>query len=121
MDMIYVKGQDIFEAAVAGANLGYNRSTDQHGAYSAALKECFDELLATSGNRKERRSVMRNTKNDWRNAYLPLCLALYHHHIAGKPTDVHARVYLGTNPGAVFDIPMPYWNKFFRTNPLRAV
>ena len=91
MVMVYVKGQDIFKAAVAGANLGYNRSTDHHEAYEVALKECFDHFLATSGNRKERRSVMRNTNNDWRNAYLPLCLALYHRHIAGKPTAVPAR------------------------------
>lgn len=111
MNTVYVKGSDIYDAAVAGAKRGYNRSTDNYASYEEALSESFDYFVSTIGNREARRSVMKKTKGSWRKAYLPLSLAMVHKHIGGEPSEPHARVYLG-NDFQVFDIPLENWEKF---------
>lgn len=114
-DFVFAKGQSIYNAAVEGAKRGYNRSTDDHTQYEKALAEVFKKHLGTC-SREERRSVMKKTKGDWRNAYLPICLALHHHYKAGVPCETHARVYMPPNFGAVFDIPLEHWDAFVSAN-----
>lgn len=115
-EVVFVKGQSIYNAAVDGAKRGYNRSTDDHTQYEKALAETFHQQLESCGNREERRSVLKKTKGDWRNAYLPICLALHHHHKAGVPCETHARVFMPPNYGAVFDIPLEHWDAFVAAN-----
>jgi hypothetical protein len=109
---VYVKGQHIYNAAVEGAKRCYNRSTNDHTQYEKALAQMFQKHLDTCTNREERRAVIKKTKGDWRNAYLPICLALHHHHKAGVPCETHARVFMPPNFGAVFDIPLEHWDSF---------
>jgi len=108
---IFATGEKIYQAAIAGASRGYNRSTDDYRKYERALCEHYREMLKTVGNRATRRGIQKSTGNDWRRAYLPLSLALLHKHKGGLPCETHARVYLCSNPGAVFDIPMLHWEE----------
>ncbi len=110
-NMIFTTGGKIYQAAIAGAAQGYNRSTDDHQEYERALCEHYQEMLKTVENRATRRGIQKSTGNDWRRAYLPLSLALLHKHKGGLPCETHARVYLCSNPGAVFDIPMLHWEE----------
>jgi len=111
MNTVYVKGSEIYEAAVAGAKRKYNRSTDNYVAYEEALSEHYKKLLVDIDDRRARRSVERKTKGSWKQAYLPLSLAMVHKHIGGEQSEPHARVYLSTL-AHVFDIPLEYWEKF---------
>ena len=111
MNTIYCKGSDIYNAAVAGAKRGYNRSTDDYGNYATVIGGCYSELLADIDDAVVRQQVIRNTNGMWESATLPLCLALLHHHKGGKKCETHARVYLGTNPASVFDIPLSHWQR----------
>ena len=106
---VYAKGSDIYAAFIRGAERKYNRSTDDYTVYEAHLAKSYDYWLKCAGSREQMRAIKRKTKGSWRNAYLPLNLALAHQHIAGKPSEVHARVYLETDPVAVIDIPMSDW------------
>ena len=108
-NVVYATGKQIFNAAVAGANCGYNRSTDDHNKYSDLLSQHFNVMLADITNRADRRNVLKKTRNDWKQAYLPISLAIVHNHKAGEICEEHARVYLPSNPSAAFDIPMTYW------------
>lgn len=107
---VYATGKQIYDAAVAGANCSYNRSTDDHSKYSDLISQHFSVMLADITNRADRRSVMKKTRNDWKQAYLPISLALVHKHKAGEICEEHARVYLPSNLNAAFDIPMTHWN-----------
>lgn len=113
---VYVKGQHIYNAAVEGAKRGYNRSTDDYTRYEELLSKVFEQHLNTCANREERRSVMKKTKGNWRNAYLPICLALHHHYKGGQPCEPHARVYMPPEMGAVFDIPLKDWDFFVKSS-----
>jgi len=108
--IVFGTGLQIYQAAVAGAHIGYNRSTDDHSKYEKMLDRHYRLMLANVQNRAERREIRANTKNSWRKAYLPLALALVHRHIGGQPCEEHARVYLTSDPATVFDIPMFHWN-----------
>ena len=108
--LIYATGKQIYEAAVAGAKRGYNRSTDDYYSYEEIISEHYKAMLEGLKTRAQRRLVQKHTGNDWRKAYLPLSLALVHKHIGGQECEEHARVYLITNPFCVFDIPMSDWN-----------
>jgi hypothetical protein len=110
-NMIFATGKKIYQAAIAGAAQGYNRSTDDHHEYERALCEHYREMLKTVKNRATRRGIQKSIGNDWRRAYFPLSLALLHKHKGGLPCETHARVYLCSNPGAVFDIPMSHWEE----------
>ena len=114
---VYAKGSDIYAAFIRGAERKYNRSTDDYKSYEAQLSESYDYLLNCVGNRDQIRAIKRKTKGSWRNAYLPLSLALKHHHIAGEPVEEHARVYLASDPFSVIDIPMPEWEKLEKSCP----
>jgi hypothetical protein len=109
--VIFATGEQIYSAAVAGAMRGYNRSTDEHSKYAEVLEEHYKAMLSEVRNRRERRNIKRNTRNDWRRAYLPLSMALVHKHIGGKECEEHARVFLTSNPARVFDIPMQNWKE----------
>jgi hypothetical protein len=115
MKTVYVKGSEIYKAAVAGAKRGYNRSTDNYASYEDALSESFSYFVSTIGNRAARRSVMKKTKGSWKEAYLPLSLAMIHTHIGGEVSEPHARVYLLNDPH-VFDIPLTDWEEFAVTS-----
>ena len=117
---VYVKGSDIYEAAVAGAKRGYNRSTDDSSAYADALNKCLQKLLS-SCSREQRRRVLKGTGGKWKTAVLPLSLALIHKHIGGVPCEEHARVYLSTDPFNVFDIPIVHWDRFVENNKFLKV
>lgn len=106
--VIFALGGNIYKAAVAGAAKGYNRTTNDHQHYERAINALFHEMLSDLSE-AESHQVEMHTGNDWRKTYLPLCLAMYHHHKKGVPCEVHARVYLLSNPGALFDIPISDW------------
>lgn len=109
-NVVYATGKQIYNAAVAGANCGFNRSTDDHSKYSDFFSQYFKLMLSSVTNKSDRRDYLKITKNDWKKAYLPISLALVHKHKAGVPCESHARVYLRSKEGAVFDIPMKKWD-----------
>ena len=114
---VYAKGSDIYAAFIRGAERKYNRSTDDYTTYEVHLAKSYDYWLKCAGSREQMRAIKRKTKGCWRNAYLPLNLALKHHHIAGEQVEEHARVYLASDPFAVVDIPMPEWKKLAKSCP----
>ena len=114
---IYAKGSDIYMAFVHGAEQGYNRSTDDYAIYEEQLTQSYEHCLKLVGNREQIRAIKRKTKGSWRNAYLPLNIAMLHKKTAGQPVDVHARVYLADSPGAVVDIPWADWEKLEKASP----
>ncbi len=107
---VFVTGQTIYAAAVAGAVRGYNRSTDDHSKYAQMIKAHYEAMTASVVNRAVRRRIRQCTNKNWQQAYLPVQLALVHSHILGQRCEEHARVYLTTNPTLVFDIPMEHWD-----------
>ena len=116
---VYAKGSDIYAAFIRGAEQKYNRSTDDYKSYEVQLAKSYDYWLKLAGGRDQVRAIKRKTKGSWRNAYLPLNLALKHHHIAGLPVEPHARVYLASNPVSVVDILMSDWEKLEQSCPKR--
>jgi hypothetical protein len=108
--VFYASGRQIYNAAVAGAKCGYNRSTDDHCKYSEFFCQYLKLMLDSITNESARREFLNLTKNDWKKAYFPISLALVHKHKAGVPCESHARVYLRSKEGAVFDIPMEKWD-----------
>jgi hypothetical protein len=118
---IYAKGSDIYAAFVRGAERNYNRTTDDYSSYEDHLSKCFDGLLESVTNPEVRRSIQRKTRGNWRNANLPINLALLHHFRAGQPVETHARVYLTTDPFRVIDIPLVDWEKLKKSNPLKVL
>jgi len=108
--LIYTKGINIYNAAVAGAKRGYNYTTDDYTVYEAALQECFDDMLvgATTAQRAE---VMLNAKGDWRNANLPLTFLKLHKHVRDGGNEWHARVQIYNKAESVIDIKTSDWNK----------
>ncbi len=115
-EVIYAKGYEIYDAAVAGANLKFNRSTDNKKVYSDALKSHYKKLTSSIKDSALRKKVIKATNGEWYGAYLPLALALTHEHRALEKCEPHARVYLTTDPGMVFDIPMHSWNRMVTRN-----
>jgi len=107
-----VLGSDIYRAAIAGARASYNRSTDDYSVYSRKLKACYENCLSAVEDGHVKQRILENTCGDWRGAYLPLSLALFHTHRFGEPCEPHARVYLTSDPTSLFDIPMEYWDRF---------
>ncbi len=114
---IYAKGSDIYAAFIRGAEQKYNRSTDDYISYEAHLAKSYAYWLKCAGSREQQRSIKRKTKGDWRNAYLPLNIAVLHKHIAGKVVEPHARVYLADAPSAVVDITWADWEKLEKSSP----
>ena len=114
---VYAKGSDIYAAFIRGAERKYNRSTDDYKSYEAQLSKTYDYCLKLAGSRVQVRAIKRKTKGSWRNAYLPLNIALMHKHAGGQTVDVHARVYLGDAPSSVVDIPWADWVKFEKASP----
>lgn len=114
---IYAKGSDIYTAFVHGAEQGYNRSTDDYTSYETQLANSYEYWLKCAGSREQVRAIKRKTKGNWRNAYLPLNIAMMHKRSAGQPANVHARVYLADLPSAVVDIPWADWEKLEKASP----
>ena len=109
-NVFYATGKQIYNAAVAGANCGYNRSTDDHSKYSDLLSQNFKLMMGSITNESARRKFLKLTKNDWKRAYFPISLIKIRQHKAGAPCEKHARVYLHSKEGAIFDIPMKKWD-----------
>ncbi len=114
---IYAKGSDIYAAFVHGAEQKYNRSTDDYTSYEAHLAKSYAYWLKCAGSREQQRSIKRKTKGNWRNAYLPLDLALLHQFKAGAPVETHARVHLTNDPFSVIDIPLADWIRMEKSSP----
>ena len=114
--VIFATGEQIYRAAVAGAERGYNRSTDEHSKYEEVIDEHYKAMLSDVGNRTQRRRIQKQTGNNWRKAYLPVSMALVHKHIGGQLCEEHVRVYLPSNPARVFDIPMNHWNEMTKVS-----
>jgi hypothetical protein len=110
MQTIYCKATDIYNAAVAGAKRGYNRSSDDYSVYEDDLRETFDYCTSLINNEYLRNAVMKSTKGKWQNAKLPLSLVMLHKHKMGVACETHARVAL-PNSTAVFDIPLTHWQR----------
>ena len=116
--MTFALGSDIYKACVAGAKRKFNRSTDNHKAYEDVLSESFQYYLTEFASREERRKINRKTKGNWRNAYLPVCLAMKHEHIGGLPSEEHARIYFPHATGSVVDISWSDWVEMERKSSL---
>lgn len=82
---IYCNSEAFYNACVAGAECGYNRTTYDY----ACLKGIIDAQRDAEGN-------------------VPVIFVMEHYYKLGQPCEVHARVMLGTD--YIFDIPMVYWN-----------
>ena len=113
--LVYVPGRAIYDAAVAGSVCGFNRSTTDHSFYENCLSEIYKGLLNMASSDLKKK-IKRNTKNDWRNAYLPVQFLMFHDHIKGKKSEVHARVLLQGNTNNIIDIPMFFWMLFLEKN-----
>ena len=114
MKVIFVKGRDIYRVAVAGAKQGYNRSTDDYSSYARALSACYEYHFSLVNAPSKRLNIWRETRGDWRNAYLPVSFLMEHQHIAGEPSEVHARIALHGEKMKVIDVPMEMWQKLER-------
>jgi hypothetical protein len=114
----FALGSDIYTACVEGAKRKFNRSTDNHKAYEEVLSESYKFYLDQFATREDRRRINRKTKGNWRNAYLPVCLAMKHKHIGGLPSEDHARIYFPHSIGSVIDIPWSNWVAMERTSSL---
>ncbi len=91
---------------------------DNHKAYELVLSESFQYYLTEFASPEERRQIDRKTKGNWRNAYLPVCLAMEHTHIAGMSSEEHARIYFPHAIGSVVDIPWSDWVEMERKSAL---
>ncbi len=110
-NFIFVKGSEIYEAAVEGAKRGYNRSTDDLNVYAKALNKEYELLINNSTTDiKKRKRIRNNTYNNWRNAVMPLMFLLYHDHIMLQPSERHVRVML-IESNTIFDIPLNKWEE----------
>ena len=107
---VVASGQQIFDAAVAGAKRKFNRSTDDYSVYESMIHDFNELMLSDIANQAACDQIRKRTKNDWRNANLPIALVLYHCHRAMQPCETHARVRLFHH--IVFDIPLEYWKLF---------
>jgi hypothetical protein len=103
-------GQQIFDAAVAGAKRKFNRSTDDSSVYESMIHDFNALMLSDVLNKTECDRIRKRTKNNWRNAKFPIALVMYHCHRAMQPCETHARVRLFHH--IVFDIPLEYWELF---------
>ena len=103
-------GQQIFDAAVAGAKRKFNRSTDDSSVYESMIHDFNELMLSDVLNKTECDRIRKRTKNNWRNAKFPIALVMYHCHRAMQPCETHARVRLFHH--IVFDIPLEYWELF---------
>ena len=103
-------GQQIYDAAVAGAKQKFNRSTDDYSVYECMLNEFYELMLNDNKNKAECNRIRKRTKNNWRNANLPISLVMYHCYRAMQPCETHARVRLFHH--IVFDIPLEHWQMF---------
>ena len=103
-------GQQIFDAAVAGAKRKFNRSTDDSSVYESMIHDFNELMLSDVLNKTECDRIRKRTKNNWRNAKFPIALVMYHCHRAMQPCETHARVRLFHH--IVFDIPLVYWELF---------
>ena len=103
-------GQQIFDAAVAGAKRKFNRSTDDSSVYESMIHDFYELMLSDVLNKTECDRIRKRTKNNWRNAKFPIALVMYHCHRAMQPCETHARVRLFHH--IVFDIPLEYWELF---------
>lgn len=85
-EIIFCDENEFYNACVAGAECGYNRTTYDY----AYLKEVINKMRKDDGQ-------------------VPVSLIMEHHHKQMQPCEPHARVMLG-HPRYIFDIPMDHWN-----------
>ncbi len=96
-------GQKIFEAGVEGGKRGYSRSTEDCEVYEEILRDQYEYCLENLP-RPERRALRRATKNDWRQAVLPVMFVMEHEHY--ESGEIHARVMLLDRHRTVIDVPL---------------
>jgi hypothetical protein len=110
-DYVFVHGFEIYEAAIEGANRGYNRSADDCEILSVILKNEYELLIKNcTDDPKKRKQIRRNTKNNWRLAVMPLQFLMIHKQIDSAPSEEHVRVML-CESNSIFDIPVKSWDK----------
>lgn len=105
-------GEQIYQSAIEGAKRKFNRSTDNYEVYEAMLHEYYELMLDDPSNKAACARIRKLTKNNWRNANMPLTLVMLHKHRAFEPCETHARVCLMGMELKVFDIPLNFWNYF---------
>lgn len=110
VSMVMARGEDIYMAAIEGAKRGYNRSTDDYEQYEKSFSSAYESLMANSKRKSQRKGIRSKTKNNWRDAYLPLNFLMIHEHIALEPSEPHVRVMMQESM-AIFDIPIEEWNR----------
>jgi len=81
-NVMFASDEQIYKAAVADAERGYNRSTDNHSKYEEVIEEHYKAMLSEVVNKSERRRIQKHTGNNWRKAYLPLSMALVNKHMS---------------------------------------
>ena len=108
---VVASGNQIYDAAVAGAKQKFNRSTDDYSEYESMIHAFNELMLSKVSDQSVCDGIRKRTKNNWRNANFSLTLVMYHCHRAMQPCATHARVCLHLSYG-VFDIPLEYWKLF---------
>lgn len=110
-NLIFVKGSDIYAAAVEGAKRGYNRSTNDYSVYEKVLDNEYELLIknCTSDNKK-RKQIRMNTHNSWKKAIIPLCRLMNHGENNHSSSKHHVRVLLQETM-TILDIPSESWEK----------
>jgi hypothetical protein len=110
-DYVFVRGFEIYDAAIEGAKRGYNRSVNDCEILSKILKNEYELMIKNCTNDpKKRRQIRRNTKNNWRLAVIPLQFLMIHKQIKSAPSEDHVRVML-SETNSIFDIPVKSWEK----------
>ena len=99
----------IKKAMKKGCRLGYNHSIKEINEMDRLIEDHFKEMIMTVKNEKARLNIMKKKIKNPRTIMLPITLALVHKHRMGIECEDHARVFLTTMPGRIFDIPMTDW------------
>ncbi len=104
-NVMFVKGVDLWAAAISGAERGYNRSTDDYEIYKDIfkkhLKACYEKYAPE----------MPSKSNNWKSAMLPVTFVMFHeHYYSAENREQHVRVLL-SETNVVLDITTDSWHK----------
>lgn len=114
MKTLFVRGSEIYKAAIAGAKRGYNRSTSDYSAYEKLFEVCYRYHLSKIKSPHVRIRVWRATCGNWRRADLPVQFLMVHKHIGGVDSEPHARIALCFGDKEIIDVPMENWKELIK-------
>lgn len=107
-NVFFVKGVDLWAAAISGAERGYNRTTDDYVVYKDIFKKYFEACC----KKYVPDSIQSNL--NWKTAQLPVMFLMFHeHYYSAKIREQHVRVML-PETRVILDITTDAWNKLVK-------